>query len=78
MFWLNWTDAADQPIAGTTGLPGYGSIRFWPDGVAAMKTAETWAGGQDDQASRTWPARWTTGPSQLQGKLIQRSVRFQT
>ena len=30
------------------------------------------------QASRTWPARWTTGASQLQGKLIQRSVRFQT
>jgi Purine catabolism regulatory protein-like family len=30
------------------------------------------------QASRTWPARSTTGPSQLQGKLIHRSVRFQT
>ncbi len=30
------------------------------------------------QASRTWLARSTTGPSQLHGKLIQRSVRFQT
>ncbi len=30
------------------------------------------------QASRTWSARSTTGPSQLHGKLIQRSVRFQT
>ncbi len=30
------------------------------------------------QASKTWPARSTTGPSQLHGKLIQRSVRFQT
>ena len=30
------------------------------------------------QASRIWSARSTTGPSQLHGKLIQRSVRFQT
>jgi hypothetical protein len=30
------------------------------------------------QASRTWPARWTTGSSLLHGKLIQRSVRRQT
>ena len=29
-------------------------------------------------ASRTWPARSTTGASELHGKLIQRSVRFQT
>jgi len=25
MTWLNWLDAAGQPIAGTTGLPGYGA-----------------------------------------------------
>ncbi len=30
------------------------------------------------QASKTWPARSTTGPWLLHGKLIQRSVRFQT
>jgi hypothetical protein len=28
MFWLNWVDAAGRPIAGTTGLPGYGYIQF--------------------------------------------------
>ena len=30
------------------------------------------------QASKTWPARWTTGTMELHGKLIQRSVCFQT
>ena len=30
------------------------------------------------QASRTWPARWTTGSSELHGKLIHWSVRRQT
>jgi len=44
MFWLNWVDAADRPIAGTTGLPGYGYIQFWPTGVPAMKT-EAWSTG---------------------------------
>lgn len=28
MFWLNWVDAAGRPIAGTTGLPGYGYTQF--------------------------------------------------
>ena len=46
MFWLNWVDATGQPIAGTTGLPGYGYMQFWPSGVPAMKT-ETWASGWD-------------------------------
>jgi hypothetical protein len=38
MFWLNWIDASGQPIAGFTGLPGYGYMQFWPYGVPAMKT----------------------------------------
>ncbi len=36
------------------------------------------SGAAAGQASKTWPARWTTGAVELQGKLIQRSVRFQT
>jgi hypothetical protein len=44
MFWLNWVDATDRPIAGTTGLPGYGYIQFWPTGVPVMKT-EAWSTG---------------------------------
>ena len=42
VFWLNWVDATDTPIAGTTGLPGYGYIQFWPSDVPAMKT-EAWS-----------------------------------
>ncbi|MGH3286041.1 MAG: hypothetical protein ACRDPD_15355, partial [Streptosporangiaceae bacterium] len=38
IFWLNWIDAAGRPIAGLTGLPGYGYTQFWPNGVPAMKT----------------------------------------
>ena len=37
VFWLNWVDATGRPIAGTTGLPGYGYIQFWPSAVPAMK-----------------------------------------
>ena len=44
MFWLNWVDATGRPIAGTTGLPAYGYIQFWPSGVPAMKT-EAWSTG---------------------------------
>jgi hypothetical protein len=44
IFWLNWIDAAGRPIAGTTGLPGYGYMQFWPNGVPAMKT-EAWSSG---------------------------------
>jgi hypothetical protein len=44
MFWLNWVDATGGPIAGTTGLPAYGYIQFWPTGVPAMKT-EAWSTG---------------------------------
>jgi hypothetical protein len=36
--WLNWVDATGRPIAGTTGLPGYGYIQFWPSTVQATKT----------------------------------------
>ena len=32
IFWLNWVDAAGHPIAGMTGLPGYGYLQFWPTG----------------------------------------------
>jgi hypothetical protein len=42
MFWLNWVDANDRPIAGFTGLPGYGFMQFWPNGLPAMKT-EAWS-----------------------------------
>ena len=42
IFWLNWVGATGQPIAGTTGLPGYGFMQFWPNGVPAMKT-EAWS-----------------------------------
>ena len=34
IFWLNWIDASGRPIAGFTGLPGYGYMQFSPDGVA--------------------------------------------
>jgi len=44
LFWLNWVDAAGRPIAGTTGLPGYGFTQFWPDGVPVLK-AESWSYG---------------------------------
>jgi hypothetical protein len=44
IFWLNWIDATGQPIAGLTGLPGYGYMQFWPNGVPAMKT-EAWSSG---------------------------------
>ena len=44
MFWLNWVDATGRPIAGTTGLPAYGYVQFWPSGVPAMKT-EAWSTG---------------------------------
>jgi hypothetical protein len=44
IFWLNWIDAKGHPIAGTTGLPGYGYIQFWPNGVPAIKT-EAWSTG---------------------------------
>jgi hypothetical protein len=44
IFWLNWIDAKGRPIAGTTGLPGYGYMQFWPSGVPAMKT-EAWSTG---------------------------------
>lgn len=44
IFWLNWIDATGRPIAGLTGLPGYGYIQFWPNGVPAMKT-EAWSSG---------------------------------
>jgi hypothetical protein len=30
IFWLNWIGAKDRPVAGTTGLPSYGYIQFWP------------------------------------------------
>ena len=33
IFWLNWIDATGRPIAGFTGLPGYGYMQFWPNGV---------------------------------------------
>ena len=33
MFWLNWIDAHGRPLAGTTGLPGYGYVQFRPNGV---------------------------------------------
>ena len=39
MFWLNWVDATGRPIAGTTGLPAYGYMQFWPDGGPATKSA---------------------------------------
>ena len=42
MFWLNWVDANGKPIAGFTGLPGYGFMQFWPNGLPAMKT-EVWS-----------------------------------
>jgi hypothetical protein len=45
VFWLNWVDATDTPIAGTTGLPGYGYVQFWPSEVPAMKT-EAWSTGR--------------------------------
>jgi hypothetical protein len=45
VFWLNWVDATDTPIAGTTGLPGYGHAQFWPSEVPAMKT-EAWSAGR--------------------------------
>jgi hypothetical protein len=45
IFWLNWIDATGRPIAGTTGLPGYGYMQFWPNGVPAMKT-EAWSSGR--------------------------------
>jgi hypothetical protein len=35
IFWLNWIDATGRPIAGFTGLPGYGYMQFWPTGVPA-------------------------------------------
>lgn len=38
IFWLNWIDASDRPMAGLTGLPSYGYIQFSPTGVPAMKT----------------------------------------
>ena len=38
-FWLNWVDAAGRPIGGTTGLPGYGYMQFWPNGGPATKSA---------------------------------------
>jgi hypothetical protein len=44
IFWLNWIDATGRPIAGLTGLPGYGYLQFWPSGVPAMKT-EVWSSG---------------------------------
>jgi hypothetical protein len=44
MFWLNWIDATGRPIAGTTGLPGYGYMQFWPSGVPAMKI-DAWSTG---------------------------------
>jgi DNA-directed RNA polymerase specialized sigma24 family protein len=47
MFWLNWVDATDRPIAGITGLPGYGYMQFWPTEVPAM-TTEAWSTGWPD------------------------------
>jgi hypothetical protein len=44
IFWLNWIDAKDRPIAGITGLPSYGYLQFWPSGVPAIKT-EAWSTG---------------------------------
>jgi hypothetical protein len=44
LFWLNWVDAAGRLIAGTTGLPGYGFMQFWPAGVPVLK-AESWSYG---------------------------------
>ena len=44
IFWLNWIDATGRPIAGLTGLPGYGYMQFWPNGVPATKT-EAWSSG---------------------------------
>jgi len=44
MFWLNWVDATGRPMAGTTGLPGYGYLQFWPNGMPATKT-EVWSAG---------------------------------
>ena len=38
IFWLNWIDATGRPIAGFTGLPGYGYMQFSPTGVPAMTT----------------------------------------
>ena len=40
--------------------------------------ARTKVSPDERQASRTWPARWTTGSSELHGKLIHWSVRRQT
>jgi hypothetical protein len=54
-----------QVIAGSGGLGARTSLH-----VAVLVLS--------GQASKTWPTRSMTGPSQLHGKLIQRSVRFQT
>jgi hypothetical protein len=47
MFWLNWIDASGRPIAGFTGLPGYGYTQFWPYGVPAMRTDVSATSGTD-------------------------------
>jgi hypothetical protein len=44
VFWLNWVDATGRPIAGTTGLPGYGFMQFSPAGLPVLK-AESWSYG---------------------------------
>jgi hypothetical protein len=44
LFWLNWVDATGRPIAGTTGLPGYGFMQFSPAGAPVLK-AESWSYG---------------------------------
>jgi hypothetical protein len=44
IFRLNWIDAAGRPIAGFTGLPGYGYMQFWPAGAPVLK-AESWSYG---------------------------------
>lgn len=44
IFWLNWIDPSNRPIAGLTGLPSYGYIQFSPTGVPAMKTQAQFTG----------------------------------
>ena len=57
-------------LAMTLWLGGAVMVQSWLSGVPGAPS--------ERQASRTWPARWTTGSSLLHGKLIQRSVLRQT
>jgi len=61
-FGLNWVDATDTPIAGTTGLPGYGYAQFWPSEVPARKT-EAKPEPSQSSAAPPPPTKNSHGPS---------------